>query len=321
MKLNFEQIKSISFGAAEIINENGVFKYEKCTKKQIEFMESLGNENLRYNSRGATGCCLDFHTDSNSFSFLPVEGPKYELLINNVFTYKWLCPENKVWEKVTVNLPEGENRVTLIFPNHGASCKISEVELDGNSLVKPHEYAMKMAFFGDSITHGWNSEDSIMSYAWQVARYFDAECWNVGVGGHIFREGFADKREDYEPDVVIVAYGTNDFGAHNNVENFKAELSGFLKNMAEYYKNSKIFVMLPIWRGDVENRVKPWGNFRDHAMIIKETAEGFGLNVIDAYTFLPRLRDFYIDPIMLHPNKPGFCVYAQNIIKELTGKI
>ncbi len=317
MKLNFEQLKSISFGAYSITDENGVYTYKKCSPHQVEIIKKY-REDLVRNAENSTGCCLDFHTDSDFFAFIPVAGDKYDLYINDVFSHHFILNDNR--EKILVELPEGENRVTLIFPSHNGFGKISDVELSDNAKFVPHNYKLKMAFFGDSITQGWDSGYDSLSYAWNTARYFDAEVWNCGVGGNVFLSDFADKREDFEPDVVIVAYGTNDFAVSPSLDFIETQADGFLSKMSELYKNSKIFVLLPIWRGDLKGWENPIGTFEDVRMKIKEVAENKGLNVIDAFGFVPPMEEFFADKV-LHPNAMGFGIYAQNLIKVLSDKI
>ncbi len=319
MKLNLEQFKSIAFGATEIINEDGAFVVKKLLQNQIEALKNYRNGDLLHGGENSTGCCLDFHTDSDYFKFTPTEGSRFEVYINNVFTSCFLKPQNG-WAEIEVALPEGENRVTLVMPSHASYAKFISVELSDNAKFTPHNYKLKMAFFGDSITQGWDATYDSLSYAWQVARFFDAEMWNTGVGGNVFLPDFAGKREDFEPDVVIIAYGTNDFATRPSLESVKENSAEFLKRMKQLYSKSKIFVLLPIWRGDLENWNNPMGTFEDCRMTIKETAQELSLNVIDAYGFVPPMEEFFADKV-LHPNATGFGIYAQNLIKVLSDKI
>ncbi len=312
MKLTTQQIKEISFGAARIIENKNGLEFHKCTEKQIEVLKAE-RPDIVVNATNATGCRMDFHTNSDYFKFSAKAGNKYELYINDVFVKQFLfgtiggCGE--------AVLPEGENRVTLVFPSHDAAATITSVELSSGSTVIPHSYALKMAFFGDSITQGWESGYDSLSYAWRVARFFDADIWNPGVGGNVLLENFVDFRPDFIPDVVIVSLGTNDWSTWETLEELENHTTEFLKRVCEGNKNARIFVISPIWRAE-EFAFRPMGAFAECCNTVKKAAAEFPVTLIDGYTLTPHINDFYTDG--LHPNGLGFGIYAENLIKVLS---
>lgn len=74
-----------------------------------------------------------------------------------------------------MELPKGENRVTLIFSNHWRA-RITDVELSDGAYFRPHEYDFRILFFGDSITEGWEAEYHYNSYAWRLSLSMNADC-------------------------------------------------------------------------------------------------------------------------------------------------
>ena len=68
--------------------------------------------------------------------------------------------------------------------------------------------------FGDSISQGYDALYPSNQYTPQLAKLLDAEEYNKAIGGEIFRPELALARDDFEPEYITVAYGTNDWGPH-----------------------------------------------------------------------------------------------------------
>ncbi len=315
MKLTFEQIKEISFGYARIIEDDNGLEFHKCTERQIAVLKEK-RESILCNATNATGCRLDFHTDSEFLRFTVSAGNKYELYINDVFVKRFVF--GTIGGSGEFVLTEGENRVTLVFPSHDLAARITSVELSSGATVKPHNYTVKMAFFGDSITQGWESGFDSLSYAWRVARFFDADIWNPGVGGNVFLEDFVDSKPDFVPDVVIVALGTNDWSTWETLEELEAHATEFLTRVCENYKGAKIFAISPIWRAEEFGR-RQMGSFEECCNTVKDCIAKLPIRLIDGYTLTPHIGDFYTDG--LHPSGLGFGIYAENLIKILSKEI
>ena len=312
MKLTFEQIKQITTGAVRMEQcEDGIHFY-KCTEKQIAAW-SEKNKDLGMRASGTTGVCLDFHTNSQILTFSVSQGNKFELYINNLLRAQYLMKDQKT---VSVPLcdalghPMEEYRVTLVFPSHDAGGVLRSLELDDGATITPHTYDMNMLFIGDSITQGWASAYDSLSYAWRVTRHFNACAVNQGIGGAYFHEDCFDCI-DFRPDVVLVAYGTNDFGRSKTYDEFRAHTSAHLKLIADEYRNAQIFVLSPIWRDKREG--KSMGTFEGCREIVMQEAQALGLIHIDGLDLVPPIPGFFGDGY-LHPNDDGFSVYAENLI-------
>lgn len=314
MILSPEQIKQITTGAIRIEQEADGIHFYKCTEKQINAW-ALKNKDLGMRAATTTGVCLDFHTNSQNLSFSVAQGNKFELYINNLLRGQYLMRELK---SVTIPLcdalghPLDEYRVTLVFPSHDAGV-LTSVELDDGATIRPHTYDMKMLFIGDSITQGWAAKYDSLSYAWRVTRHFNANVINQGIGGAYFHEDCFD-RIDFEPNVVLVAYGTNDFGRYETYEEFRAHTAAHLKLIADEYTKSKIFVLSPIWRDKRDG--KSMGTFEGCRAIVEQEAEALDLIHIDGLDLVPPIPEFFEDAF-LHPNDDGFSIYAENLIIRL----
>lgn len=93
--------------------------------------------------------------------------------------------------------------------------------------------------------------DSLVIRLAELRCIFNADCVINGVGGGFFSECTFDK-PGFDPDIVIIAYGTNDFGRYASVDEFSPHVNGYLELVKEAYGDKKVFCILPIWRSDID---------------------------------------------------------------------
>ena len=315
MKLTWEQIKQVTVGAVHMEETAQGFRFYKCTKKQIDAWTARSKA-LGERAAGSTGIRLDFHTNSKHLRFRVAGGNKYELYVDGLMRAQYQLKDTHEASAVLTD-PLGNDvdsvRVTLIFPSHDAGAILEWIELDDGATVVPHTFDCKMLFIGDSITQGWASMYDSLSYAYRVSRHFNADSVIQGIGGAYFHEDCFD-HIDYDPDVVLVAYGTNDFGYYKTYEEFRGHVAAHLGLIAKEYAGKKIFVLTPIWRDKRDG--KSMGTFEGCRAIIDQEAEALDLTVIDGLTLVPPMPEFFFDEY-LHPNDNGFSIYAENLIIAL----
>ena len=309
-KLSFEEIMPLIFGAAIIKNcgDEGIELY-KCTENQIAAWDKFENKFYVGGAKAPTGIMIDMQTNSGSVVF-SVLGESFELMIDGQYSGRFTS-DGKAPFDIAAELNGGEHRVTLEMPSHGKG-RLMGVSVDENADINPHKYSTKMMFLGDSITQGWNSGVDCLAYTHRVADFFNAERLINGIGGTFFYPDSFDT-PDFEPDTVIVAYGTNDFMVVKDITKFKNDLNKYLEAVANAYKNKKLVLILPIHRFDYD-KTETWTE-TECRTIIKNAAEKFGFKIVDGYTLVPKDRMFYADDV--HPNALGFGMYAQNLIKRL----
>ena len=308
MKLSNDTILSITFGAIRHERIGEGLRFYKCTEKQIEVW-AKENKDIGDRAAGCTGVRLDFHTDADWIRFKAPCG-KFELLVDDLTAHQFIAGEET---EFYAELGEGEKRVMLLFPSHDVEGTLEWVELPDGATIKPHQYDRKILFIGDSITQGWNSGFDSTSYAWRVSRKLNADSVINGIGGAYYLEKSFDSI-DFDPDTVIVAYGTNDYGHYPTQEELRRECAGFLDHIKEEYGNREVYCILPIWRFDLE-KVRKMGNFDDCRRVIQEEIEKRGFHIIDGYKLVPHLDFFYAD--VVHPNAIGFAEYAKKLIEIL----
>ena len=319
MRLTFEQIKNITVGSVDTEERDGGIFFAKCTKKQLAAWAEK-NATLAKNAAATTGVRLDLHTDSQNISFKVLSGKKYEILVDGLMFRQYLSAKGNVIS-LELSDPLGnkkdEYRVTVIFPSHDEPAGIEYVELDDGAFVKPHSFDRKILFIGDSITQGWASSHDSYSYAYRLSSFFNAESVIQGTGGAYFHEDCFD-RIDFDPDVVFMAYGTNDFGHFKTYDELRAHADAHMALVAEEYKGKKLFYISPIWRNKRDG--KAMGSFEGCRNTLIECAEKNGFEHIDGLTLVPPRPELFQDEY-LHPNDNGFSLYAENLIRQLVGKI
>ena len=319
MKLTFEQIKSITVGSVCTEQREDGIHFAKCTSKQIEAWHAK-SEGLGKNCACTTGVRLDFHTNSQNVSFYVVQGGKYEIFVDGLFRKQFAVSEEGV---VSYSLcgPLGdrqeEYRVTVLLPSHGKPGIIKDFTLDDGAYLRPHDFDRKILFIGDSITQGWASDVDGYSYAYRVSSFFNANSVIQGTGGAFFHESCFDSI-DFDPDVVIVAYGTNDFGHYKTYEDLRASVEAHVALLASEYSGKKLFAISPIWRERRDG--KAMGSFEGCRDIIIEIVKKYGFTHIDGLNLVPPRPELFKDEY-LHPNDLGFSFYSENLIKELVNKI
>lgn len=318
MILDLDSIKSITRGAVSVCEDGGIFKFAKCTEGQVAAWYKYGNDVLGHRAETTTGVRLDFYTNSKTLSFKTASGEKFEILIDGVLRERFTRGEDAFIEK-SVKLTDAlgkekdELRVTLVFPSHSVG-SLEYVAIDDGAYFRAPEYKTKMLFIGDSITQGHNSKYDSLSYAWRTVHYFDADAVINGIGGAYYMPESFDKI-DFDPDTVILAYGTND-ACKFDYAVMKEKTVGYLDLVKENYGDKNVIVISPIWRARDTGAVMG-EDFESKRKMVEDEAEKRGFYVVSGLKLVPPLADLYADKY-LHPNDLGFGVYAENLIKEIS---
>lgn len=332
MRLDLAQIKNITLGAVRVEEtENGIDFY-RFTESQEELYKNR-SEDFYIKSFSSSGVRLSFCTDSETLS-LKTEVSKgssrtyfsFDLFVNSKktdtlsnFDEKEMPPDYTKgkyplgeFEK-EFKLGAGEKQVALYLP-WSVKTTLKELSIDDNAFIKPIKPHHKMLCFGDSITHGYDALSCSNKYITQLANLLDAEEYNKAIGGEIFCPALAATKENFVPDYITVAYGTNDW-SKCSFEVFSENCKGFFYNLNENYKKSRIIVILPIWRKEVveEGRLD---TFKQVTEFIKNTAEQYNMIVIDGFDFIPQEEKFYAD-FRLHPNDKGFDYYFKGLAEKM----
>lgn len=339
MKLNLSQIKEITMGAARVEEVDSDVHFYRFTKEQ----EELYRDRDLYHPHGrgfymktfsTSGIQMRFRTDSQSL-FLNVDVDKgstrlyfaLEVFVNGkridsinnfsdtelVGNYtKWKFPLGNFFKKF--DLGKGEKEVRLYFP-WSVKTILKELVLDDGSFIVPVKPGKKLLCFGDSISHGYDVLYPSNKYLTKLAEILDAEEYNKAIGGEIYFPELAKTREGFEPDYIVVEYGSNDWSKCTR-EELAQNCRTFLCNIRETYPNIQIYVTTPIWRKDMHD-VKPCGDFMRVGEIIEEQAAGLeNLRVIQGFDFVPQEDTLFAD-LRLHPNDEGYEYFLESLLKHI----
>ncbi len=313
MILGLEQLREIAHGALRVYEENGEIVFGRFTEEAQHYYEGV-REDFHRKSFATSGVRLEFMTDSSTLSFAYHTQRAssrrfyyFDVMVDGVLVDHF--GHDNILEarsEYSLTLDEGTHTVCLYFPNL-ADARIKDFALDDGAMVAPVTRPVKLLCYGDSITQGYDATYASQSYANILADKLHADMVDQGIGGEHFCPDLLDCKIPFTPDVITVAYGTNDWSSEPRDLTIE-KANTFYAKLRELYPNAKIFAITPIWRADHE-RVTKVGLFESIRQIVKDAAEKNGAVVIDGDYMVPHLRDIFSDNY-LHPNDMGFKFYA-----------
>lgn len=185
------------------------------------------------------------------------------------------------------------------------------ISVEGEVTPAPAENR-RLLTIGDSITQGMVANGPAGSYAALLARGLGADLRNHGIGGHIFDPEIVTDTGDWKPDLVTVAYGTNDWTGGHTRERMAGNASELLTAIRCAHPEAPILMITPLWR-DNETKPNPKSNqtLRYAAGGLFDLADDT-ITVLDGADLLPHHRRFTTDG--LHPNDLGMLHVANGML-------
>lgn len=333
MKLDLQQIKSITQGAETIREENGAVWFSRFTEEEMALY--LARPDYVSRAKGTAGIQMEFMTDATSL-FLQVTTPEepwyhsffaYDILVDEIpvgqlrnFTGN---PENGHYAKAvfptdhpsgSFALGTGIKKVRIVFP-WSMSLGLEAMELTGATFMEPVKREKKLLIYGDSITQGSCSLYPSQTYAARITQWLGADAINKAVGSESHFPALAEAATAPEPDYITVSYGCNDWVNFTGDE-FADNCRRFWQAICSKYPSAKKFALTPIWYMDWQN-VKAFGPFEDLARIIRSVTAKFpDITVIDCTDFVSRDNADFGD-LWIHPNHNGFGLFFENLKQAL----
>lgn len=311
MVLTNEELKAIYFGAYEFEEtDDGYLQAFQYSKKQIEYFK--GALEMWYERcTASTAKTLEFRTSANKLSFdykiiwkgSPdsfeitvdglVSGIKYVKDIMDVGTIEW-------------ELPEGEKNVVIYLPAD-ATVLIKNFAIDAK--IVPAVKGEKVLWLGDSITQGYGPLRSSNTYVSVANRILNYDIINQGIGGYVYDKNSLMKMEGYNPDKIIVALGTNQYGDDDMivVEEYYETLIGI------YGKEIPILCITPLWRGDSVDGLPVLMDFCEKVRNI--AGQHKNVKIVEGMKMIPHFPEYFLDN--LHPNCLGCEIYGRNLVDEI----
>ena len=311
MLLTNWQLKDIYFGAYSIEEtEDGYLQAFQYTAAQMDYFEKVSD--FWYpRCFASTAKTLEFVTGARKVSFaykIIWKGSEdsFELAVDGLITdirYVKDLPDEGTLEFI---LPAGEKRVTVYLP---ADATVLIRDLDVDAPVSRPRKNEKVLWLGDSITQGYGPLRSGSTYVSVANRVLDYDIINQGIGGYVYDKNSLMKMDGYHPDKLIVALGTNQFGAEtmDDVEQYYETLIGI------YGSEIPILCISPLWRGDIPEGIPTLFSFCEKVKAIAGSYDN--VSVVDGLLLVPHLPEYYLD--LLHPNCLGAEVYGRNLVEAI----
>lgn len=312
MKLTNEELKKIYCGALYFEEtEDGYLKANQYTKPQMDYFEKAF---LMWFERcdASSAKTIEFKTAARKVSFdykiiWKCSEDSIELAIDGLATEIAYLKDIDMEGSISWDMPEGEKNVTIYLPSD-ATILIRNFEID--STYESIQKNEKVLWLGDSITQGYGPLRSYQTYVSVANRVLNYDILNQGIGGYVYDKNSLMKMEGYNPDKIIVALGTNQYGDENGpqvVREYYETLIGI------YGEDIPILVITPLWRGDNLEGVPTLEKFC--ATIRDIVGKYKNIKVVDGFKMVPHLEEYYLDN--LHPNGLGTEVYGRNLVEEI----
>ncbi len=333
MKLTFEQIRSITCGAVSVEQEDAGIRFYRFTKQQLAIYPKR-REALVLKSLAASGIKLCFETDSETLfvkglfehasarSYFSLDVAVNGEVVGSLDNFSHMeipaiyvdIPFEMGRYEKSFFLGKGMKQVTVYLP-WNKIVTLESFQLDDGSVIKPVKFSKKLLAYGDSITQGFDAMRPTSRQIGRLAEKLDAEEISKAVGAETYDPELAALRDDFDPDYIVVGYGTNDF-VLKTPEVFAADCNDFYAELEKHYPNAKIFAITPIWRADMEDP-RGFTSFFDIEKGIRNAVKDMkNVAVIDGQTLVPHETKYYADG-RLHPNDAGFEHYFQNLWKAV----
>lgn len=315
-----ETIRTLVTGAVRVWEEDGYICFSRFTEKQAALLKSRG---FSAQMAASAGIRLEFLTNGGEISFdyaafrgLNADFCGLTITADEQPIYHFYTEQLPLFDRAAVTVPSSREpvRVCIYFPNL-AIFKMKNISLPQDS--RPYKRPLKLLALGDSITHGAYSQHPQHTYAQILADRLHAEMLNQAIGGDSFFADNLDAALPFEPDIVTVAYGVNDW---NGGKLFGDAAKQYFERLFSIYRDKKVFVLLPIWY-QKEITVLTDTLEQGRAFIAEIAAQYAPTGIINCRDFVPHLASFYGDAELLHPNDFGHMYYgrqaANAIIKLL----
>lgn len=192
--------------------------------------------------------------------------------------------------------------------------------LRSNGTLKPVPARGYLLALGDSITQGFVCGKPSSAYPAQIANTLGIDLVNQAVAGHVFDEdalgSFSLWRKD-QPEVIVVAYGTNDWSHKRSAEAIEGAAVAYLDRLSWCFPKVPIYVLSPLWRVD-EHEPKACDQPLTwmQQMLGRVCSRHRNMHVVDGYHGIPKDPTLFSDGV-LHPGPECMGLVADLLLESL----
>lgn len=304
-------------------------KGERFTEKQQKFYSGLDFYLCSEKTLMSSGVTLEFQTTADDITLEYVVGAGYaerdcgrESTIDfYVDGELFHCHKNDLYPdsvgSAAVHFKNNLMKEVTIWLPYSEEIFIRSLSIsDGAWFQTIPPRPKKLIFFGDSITQGVGTTLASAGYAMQTAIQLEAyEVLNQGIGSWVFNEGSLDEECEYNADVIITAYGTNDWSQKTKLQ-YEQDMKNYLDKLIKIYPKAKIVVLSPVWRHDCDKKRYNKYDFNELFGVMENVCLNYkNIVVINGIHFIPKVTNMYADG--LHPNDFGSMYYSKSLVKQL----
>ena len=323
MNLIDQAIEEYCQGILSISRDRHGIRMRRMTPAQYDYYDWTPGWDIR--SRCNAGSSIVLNTDSPflnmSLEFLPGARTYFglDIEIDGILSHCIRVEKAKgKYEKRLFEFNEARERTVRIYLSPNIEIRILKLELRSGSMVRPVETSScNILCLGDSITQGMDAHSPVSTYPVQLARMMDANLLNQGVGGHIFDVDSLDPDLAFSPDLITVAYGTNDWGREIGLEGIRQSAETYLEKLRDIFPlPTRIAVLSPIWR-QAGHELRGGVDLPTFSRTILDIAQQIeGVDAIDGLALVPN-QPWYLED-GTHPNDHGFLHYSLNLHRLLS---
>ena len=207
--------------------------------------------------------------------------------------------------KASFDLPKGKKSVTLYLPIDTV-IGVKSLTLDGKwRAAKPRK--RRLLAIGDSITQGYGAKLAGSTYINSLYRKTDFEILSQGIGGFRYEKGSIMPIDNFKPDRILVALGTN---YHEDMTyDYEKCIEEFYESLYDTYGDTPVISVTPIYRFDPTHNPE---RLKAVTEKIKDVCSKYPhIKVIDGLTLVPHIAECFIDYV--HPNAYGSELMAEGI--------
>ncbi len=306
------------------LDEEGRLRFRRFTPQQVEDY-GLDGETFPVRCRASANVTLDLVTDADwvgfEYDLQPGSSQMYysiDLFVDEVL-YATHRADDLKSSGLLFELPEGEHRVTIFLP-WSAEIMVRNLAVSDHAVLKQcPPKRLRILAIGDSITQGYMARHPGLTWVGKVTRDLDAEVLNWGIGGYGFYLNSLNHTPEWNPELILLAYGTNDYALAQTKEEYHQRASGYISRLAAQFPSVPVLMTLPIYRHDAKSIFRERSRdytFRDVVSMLEEIAGRYPQITVMRDTHYPHTPDFFA-PDYLHPNDAGFLIHGERIAREI----
>lgn len=228
-----------------------------------------------------------------------------------------VAPTNGTMRFAFENRAHDELEVRIYLPS---IMSVAVGNLRTNGSLKPVPMRGYLLALGDSITQGFVCGQPSVSYPAQIATTLGIDLINQAVAGHVFDAdslGSFSQWRDEQPELVVVAYGTNDWSHKRSAEVIEGDAVAYLDRLSWIFPKVPIYVLSPLWRSD-EHEPKAcglpitWMN----QMLGRVCSRHHNMHLVDGYHGIPKDAALFSDRV-LHPGPECMGLVADVLLEAM----